>query len=138
MLTVTNNGDSLYEGDFSLYNGEELVAVEGVTLQVGESKTLSFELDALNSDYLKGELSRKDILMEDNVYYHVVSENKVKKILLVTDENVFLEKAFGVIENTEVYKTNDASNIIGNDAYDLYVFDNKCQRLCQVREAYCL
>ena len=24
-----------------------------------------------------------------------------------------------------VYKTNDASNIIGNDEYDLYVFDNK-------------
>ena len=58
-------------------------------MQVGESKTLSFELDSLNSDYLKGELSRKDILMEDNTYYHVVNENKVKKILLVTDENIF-------------------------------------------------
>ena len=125
IANVTNNGDSLYEGDFSLYNGEELAAVEGVTLQVGESKTLSFELDSLNSDYLKGELSRKDILMEDNTYYHVVNENKVKKILLVTDENVFLEKAFGIIENTEVYKTNDVSNITDNDEYDLYVFDNK-------------
>ena len=125
IANVTNNGDSLYEGDFSLYNGEELVAVEGVTLQVGEGKTLSFQLDSLNSDYLKGELSRKDILIEDNTYYHVVNENKVKKILLVTDENVFLEKAFGIIENTEVYKTNDVSNITDNDEYDLYVFDNK-------------
>lgn len=125
IANVTNNGDSLYEGDFSLYNGEELAAVEGVTLQVGESKTLSFELDSLNSNYLKGELSRKDILMEDNTYYHVVNENKVKKILLVTDENIFLEKAFGSIENTEVYKTNDVSNITDNDDYDLYVFDNK-------------
>lgn len=125
IANVTNNGDSLYEGDFSLYNGEELAKVESVNLQVGESKTLSFELDSLNSDYLKGELSRKDILMEDNTYYHVVNENKVKKILLVTDENIFLEKAFGSIENTEVYKTNDASNITENDDYDLYVFDNK-------------
>lgn len=129
IANVTNNGDSLYEGDFSLYNGEELVAVEGVTLQVGESKTLSFQLDSLNSDYLKGELSRKDILMEDNTYYHVVNENKVKKILLVTDENVFLEKAFGIIENTEVYKTNDVSNITENDEYDLYVFDNKMPKV---------
>lgn len=129
IANVTNNGDSLYEGDFSLYNGEELVAVEEVTLQVGESKTLSFQLDSLNSDYLKGELSRKDILMEDNTYYHVVNENKVKKILLVTDENVFLEKAFGIIENTEVYKTNDVSNITENDEYDLYVFDNKMPRV---------
>ena len=125
IANVTNNGDSLYEGDFSLYDGEELAAVEGVTLQVGESKTLSFELDSLNSDYLKGELSRKDILMEDNTYYHVVNENKMKKILLVTDENVFLEKAFGIIENTEVYKTNDVNNITEGDEYDLYVFDNK-------------
>ena len=129
IANVTNNGDSLYEGDFSLYNGEELAAVEGVSLQVGESKTLSFELDSLNSNYLKGELSRKDILMEDNTYYHVVNENKVKKILLVTDENVFLEKAFGVIENTEVYKTNDVSNITNNDEYDLYVFDNKMPKV---------
>lgn len=129
IANVTNNGDSLYEGDFSLYNGEELVAVQGVTLQVGESKTLYFELDSLNSDYLKGELSRKDILMEDNTYYHVVNENKVKKILLVTDENVFLEKAFGIIENTEVYKTNDVSNITENDEYDLYVFDNKMPKV---------
>ena len=109
IANVTNNGNSLYEGDFSLYNGEELAAVQGVTLQVGESKTLSFELDSLNSEYLKSELSRKDILMEDNTYYHVVNENK----------------AFGIIENTEVYKTNDVNNITENDEYDLYVFDNK-------------
>lgn len=124
IANVTNNGDSLYEGDFSLYNGEELAAVENVSLQVGETKTLSFELDSINGDYLKGELSRKDILIEDNTYYHVVSENKVKKILLVTQENVFLEKAFSIIENTEVYKTNDVSNISNTDDFDLYIFDN--------------
>lgn len=124
IANVTNNGDSIYEGDFSLYNGEELAAVENVSLQIGESKTLSFELDSINGDYLKGELSRKDILMEDNTYYHVVRENKVKKILLVTEENIFLEKAFGVIENTEVYKTNDVANISNTDDFDLYIFDN--------------
>ena len=124
IANVTNNGDSLYDGDFSLYNGEELAAVENISLQIGETKTLSFELDSINGDYLKGELSRKDILMEDNTYYHVLSENKVKKILLVTQENVFLEKAFSVIENTEIYKTNDASNISSTDDFDLYIFDN--------------
>ena len=103
IANVTNNGDRTYEGDFSLYNGEKLLEVNKINLGVSESKTLSFELDALSSDYLKGELSRKDILMEDNTYYHVINENKVKKVkkvLLVTDENVFLEKAFGIIENT--------------------------------------
>lgn len=125
IVNVTNNGNKEYEGDFSLYNGDKLLEVNKINLGVSESKTLSFELDALSSDYLKGELSRKDILMEDNTYYHVINENKVKKVLLVTDENVFLEKAFGIIENTEVYKTNDPNNITENDEYDLYVFDNK-------------
>ncbi|WP_297994665.1 BatA and WFA domain-containing protein [uncultured Clostridium sp.] len=132
IANVTNNGDRTYEGDFSLYNGEKLLEVNKINLGVSESKTLSFELDALSSDYLKGELSRKDILMEDNTYYHVINENKVKKVkkvLLVTDENVFLEKAFGIIENTEVYKTNDPNNITENDEYDLYVFDNKMPEL---------
>lgn len=124
IATVTNNGDSVYEGDFSLYEGDELSKVEAVNLQVGESITLSFELDNINSEYLKGELSRKDILVEDNTYYHVISENKINKVLLITKENVFLEKAFGAIENTEVYKTNDPSNITSTDDYDLYVFDN--------------
>lgn len=122
--TITNKGDKLYEGDFSLYNGEELEAVQELSLPVGESITLSFELDNLNVDYLKGELSRKDLLIEDNTYYHVIGEKKVNKVLLVTEENVFLEKAFGVIENTEVYKTNDVSNISSSDEFDLYVFDN--------------
>ena len=125
IANVTNNGDKEYEGDFSLYNGDKLLEVNKINLEVSESKTLSFELDSLSDDYLKGELSRKDILMEDNTYYHVINENKVKKVLLVTDENVFLEKAFGIIENTEVYKTNDPNNITENDEYDLYVFDNK-------------
>ena len=58
IANVTNNGDSLYDGDFSLYNGEELAAVENISLQIGETKTLSFELDSINGDYLKGELSR--------------------------------------------------------------------------------
>lgn len=125
IANVTNNGDKEYEGDFSLYNGDKLLEVNKINLGVSESKTLSFELDSLSDDYLKGELSRKDILMEDNTYYHVINENKVKKVLLVTDENVFLEKAFGIIENTEVYKTNDPNNITEKDEYDLYVFDNK-------------
>lgn len=124
IATVTNRGDSIYDGDFSLYSGSDLLGVESLSLEVGESKTLSFDFDSIQLDYLKGELSRKDILMEDNIYYHVVSENKAKKILLVTEENVFLERAFTALDNTEVYKTNDPSNITDGDDFDLYIFDD--------------
>lgn len=125
IANVTNNGDCIYNGDFSLYNCEELVLVENLSLQVGESKTLNFELDSISGNYIKGNLSKKDILLEDNTYYHIVSENKLKKILLITEENIFLEKAFSAIENVEIYKTNDTSNIPNDADFDLYIFDNK-------------
>lgn len=124
IATVSNRGAGVYEGDFSLYNGDELIQVESLTLAEGEKKTLTFDLEGFTGGYLKGELSRKDIILEDNLYYHVIGDTKMKKVLLVTEENVFLERAFGSIENTEVFKTNDVSNLTESDKYDLYIFDN--------------
>lgn len=124
IATVSNRGAGEYEGDFSLYNGDELIQVESLTLAEGEKKTLTFDLEGFSGEYLKGELSRKDIILEDNLYYHVIGDTKMKRVLLVTEENVFLERAFGSIENTEVFKTNDVSNLTESDKYDLYIFDN--------------
>lgn len=123
IANVKNTGNSDYTGDFSLYNGEELLKVETVELAKGESKTLNYELESADSSYLKGELSKKDLIAGDNIYYDVISNNKTQKVLLVTEKNVFLEKSFNNIENIDLYKTNDVSNMT-DEAYDLYVFDN--------------
>lgn len=122
IATVKNTGNTNYTGDFSLYNGEELVKVESLELPKGTSKTLNYELENFNGEYLKGELSNKDLIAGDNTYYDVIRNNKGKKVLLVTEKNVFLEKSFNNIENVELYKTNDVNNIT-EDSYDLYVFD---------------
>ncbi|WP_160686323.1 BatA and WFA domain-containing protein [Clostridium sp. C2-6-12] len=122
IATIKNTGNNDYTGDFSLYNGEELVKVESLELPKGTSKTLNYELDNFNGEYLKGELSNKDLIAGDNTYYDVIRNNKGKKVLLVTEKNVFLEKSFNNIENVELYKTNDVNNIT-EDSYDLYVFD---------------
>lgn len=122
IATVKNTGNNDYTGDFSLYNGEELVKVESLELPKGTSKTLNYELENFNGEYLKGELSNKDLIAGDNTYYDVIRNNKGKKVLLVTEKNVFLEKSFNNIENVELYKTNDVNNIT-EDSYDLYVFD---------------
>lgn len=122
IATVKNTGNTDYTGDFSLYNGEGLVKVESLDLPKGASKTLNFELENFNGEYLKGELSNKDLIAGDNAYYDVIRNNKGKKVLLVTEKNVFLEKSFNNIENVELYKTNDVNNIT-EDLYDVYVFD---------------
>lgn len=122
IATVKNTGNTDYTGDFSLYNGEELLKVESLDLPKGASKTLNYELENFNGEYLKGELSNKDLIAGDNTYYDVIRNNKGKKVLLVTEKNVFLEKSFNNIENVELYKANDVNNIT-EDSYDLYVFD---------------
>lgn len=124
IATVTNRGSGDYAGDFSLYDGEELLSVTSLELKESESRTLTFDLSTIKSEVLKGELSRKDMILGDNTYNHVVGKKKVNKVLIVTDQNLFLEKAFSSIENTEVYKTNSTSNLTSADKYDLYVFDN--------------
>ncbi len=123
IATITNRGSGDYSGDFSLYDGEELISVEALELKEGDNKTLTFDLPSIKSEVLRGELSRKDMILEDNTYNHVVGKKKVNKVLIVTEENLFLEKAFAIIPNTEVYKTNSASNLTSADNYDLYVFD---------------
>lgn len=124
IATVTNRGSGDYAGDFSLYDGEELLSVTSLELKESESRTLTFDLPTIKSEVLKGELSRKDMILEDNTYNHVVGKKKVNKVLIVTEQNLFLEKAFSSIENIEVYKTNSTSNLTSADKYDLYVFDN--------------
>lgn len=123
IATISNTGNSDYSGDFSLYDGDNLLKVDSLELSKGESKTLNYELQNLEGSYLKGELSKKDLIAKDNTYYDVISSDKGKKILLVTDQNVFLEKSFNTIDNVELYKTNDVNNIT-EDSYDLYIFDN--------------
>ncbi len=123
IATITNRGSGEYSGDFSIYDGEELITVETLELNEGENKTLTFDLSSIKSETLRGELSRKDMILEDNTYNHVIGKKKVNKVLIVTEENLFLEKAFSSIQNTEVYKTNSASNLTSADSYDLYVFD---------------
>lgn len=128
IMQVTNKGNAEFSTDVSLYGEETLLDVQEVTLAVGESKTVRFKLekDQLSQfDYLKGELSLKDGIAEDNTYYYVQNESKGKKVLLVTEGNLFLEKALMALQECEVYKTTDISLIESEEQYDLYVIDNQ-------------
>lgn len=124
IATVTNRGVNDYSGDFTLYSDDNMVEVKNVELGSGEKVVLNFNLENYNGTLLKGELSKKDDLEEDNVFYDVVRDTENKKILLVTEENIFLEKSFSALQNIELFKTNDFSNISDDDKYDLYIFDN--------------
>ena len=71
-------------------------------------------------------LSKKDLVALDNVYYDVISEEKEKKVLLITEKNVFLEKSLSNLENIYNSPLND---ILKSEKYLKtieYFKNNKC------------
>lgn len=123
IANITNKGSEIFESDFSIYDEGNIVAVESLSLEPLETKTLIFDLKEVKGSHLRGELSKKDLLLDDNIYYYSLGNKKVNKILLITEENLFIEKALQNIENSELYKTNSLDNILEENDYDLYVYD---------------
>ncbi|WP_238882414.1 BatA and WFA domain-containing protein [Clostridium sp. YIM B02551] len=120
---ITNRGAYEYEGDFSLYGDDKLLAVKEINLSKDESKVLTFELESKNISILKGELSEKDAISEDNTYYSFVKREENQKVLLLSEKNLFMEKALKTVKGIEVSKVDSLQNYNPKDEYDIYIFD---------------
>lgn len=128
LMQVANKGNAAFSSDVCLYGEDKLLDVQEVTLSAGETATLRFKLEdseSLDYNYLKGELALKDALPEDNVYYYVQNQSKGRKVLLVTESNIFLEKALMSLQACELYKTTDINLLESDEVYDLYVIDTQ-------------
>ncbi|MCR5700829.1 MAG: VWA domain-containing protein [Lachnospiraceae bacterium] len=130
---VTNHGEEEQTSDVSLYIDGKIEDVQSISLPAGESDTVYFndvnvpdngkKADGLKGMVLSAELSEKDALIEDNVSKVAVGKIENRRVLLLSEGNVFLEKALSVAEDTEVFKAEDTSVLSKDDTYDLYVFD---------------
>src|SRR5690606_21105665 len=67
-------------------------------------------------------IDKEDALNIDNVYWNVVEKGLGNKALLVSDGNVFIEKALALSNKVELYKTQPDENREFT-GYDLYIFD---------------
>ena len=70
-----------------------------------------------------GQINESDGLLGDNDSYLVLEDAKEQTILLYTKSNLFLEKAFSLLPNVKVYKSNEENIFDNKEKYDLYVFD---------------
>ena len=127
LCKVTNYGEQEVTQDVSLYVGSDIADVQSVTVRPGESETVYFEPKEMALDgsvILKAELSEKDSLLTDNNQSIVVVEATEKRVLLLSEGNVFLEKALSLDDAVTVYKSDDTGVLNQTeDSYDLYVFD---------------
>lgn len=106
------------------YADGALTGIQTVALPEGEQQSLQMRVPQ-GARIVWMEIATEDALMADNTYYWVAQEAAGHNVLLVSEGNVFMEKAFALREDLIVYKTNsaDAANMTG---YDLYVLDGAC------------
>lgn len=124
LARITNYGSEEISSDVNLYLNEKLVGVKELSLLPGESKNLYFDkMTAVESGILKAEIHERDQLITDNTAYDKIEESGKMKALLVTEQNVFLEKAILTNDNIELYKTTGAEEMDEESSFDLYLFD---------------
>ncbi len=126
---ISNTGINEETGDVNLYIDEEMVDIKETSLKEGESTIIYFEeWEGLtkkedDSTVITVQINEKDGLLEDNTGYDVVTKEGNHKILLISEQNVFLEKAILSSTEVELYKTVDVDEIDHTMEFDLYIFD---------------
>jgi len=120
---IANFSQQSAELDVSLYADGNFFDARRVTVDAGESENIYWTGIPETVSKLECRIDTKDILEKDNYAGIIISSNKVSKVLLATEKNIFLEKVLSLMPNIELYRTGiDEINEL--KGYDLYIYDN--------------
>ena len=133
LLRVVNASEEERQFNVELYFKGDLFDVRPYTLAPGESKSEIFSNFTFEGGELKAVLDIEDALSTDNVAYAALPKRERISVLLVTEENPFLEKALAVDEQLDlsvvtpvVYESTaplESHNSEGKHAYQVVIFD---------------
>ena len=117
---VSNFGDAC-EITLECYADGVLCDLKTVTLETDGSQNVQMHVPG-RAQLVWVEIKTPDALLADNTAYWIEQAPSERKILLVTEGNVFLEKALSLRGGVAVYKTSPA-DAAQAEGYDLYLFD---------------
>lgn len=120
---ITNDTDADVITDVNLYGDDTLLMVQSVQIPAGGSQIFYFQQVNFAGNVLMAEINNKDDLIADNQAYAALRGEGQKRVLLVTNDNMFLEKAIINIAWVDLYKTNQLSAVGKDESFDLYIFD---------------
>ncbi len=125
LARISNHGKEDKMLDANLYGGDELLQIRSVQIPAGESEVVYFDDFTFEGDAVSVEISVQDALAGDNVGYDVLEEDEVTEILFMTEANLYLEKAMGILQGITVTKSNDIASFdeFKKQNYDIYIFD---------------
>ena len=138
-IEVQNFGPEVAHRQLTLYSGDSAIDVHPITLQPGEKiRRLYPNLSGGVDHRLRAALrpvdgpGGSDPFALDDEAFALLPERKKQKVLLVTEDNLYLEAAMLVYDNIEVFKVIPAEYDAGPDALlaemDVVVFDDHTPR----------
>lgn len=119
---VSNYSAAAAELAVSLYTDGNLFDARSVKVGAGETESLYWQNVPGGISQLSCRIDNEDSLLLDNAATEAVYPSKTRKVLLVTEKNLYLEKMFSILENVDLYKTG-AEDGVEQKGYDLYVYD---------------
>lgn len=127
---VENFGKATAEATLELYHNEQMIDAAPISVPAGKSISRVFEKQGLKKGVLRVRLDQDDDLAVDNTAWTIIGAEQTIDILLVTEGNFFLEKAFALDPRTSVSKItpeafakDEKSHLEGSSVYDFFVFD---------------
>ncbi len=123
LLTVVNASNAEKKCSIELYFNESLFDVRPYTLAPGEKKSEIFSNFTFEGGELKAVLDVTDALPTDNVAYATLPKRELISVLLVTNENPFLQKVLSVDEKLNLSIMTPAEYESGAKDAEVVVFD---------------
>ncbi|MDE0315981.1 MAG: BatA and WFA domain-containing protein [Candidatus Poribacteria bacterium] len=123
LLTVVNASNKEKKCSVELYFNESLFDVRPYTLAPGEKKSEIFSNFTFEGGELKAVLDITDALPTDNVAYATLPKRELISVLLVTNENPFLQKVLSVDEKLNLSIMTPAEYESGAKDAQVVVFD---------------
>ena len=123
LLTVVNTSEEEKKCSVELYFNESLFDVRPYTLAPGEKKSEIFSNFTFEGGELKAVLDITDVLPTDNVAYATLPKRERLSVLLVTNENLFLEKALSVDDKLNLSVMTPAEYENASKTAEVVIFD---------------
>lgn len=124
LVDITNESTKAATIPVSLYVDDIFFDAKQIEIEPKASAKIFFENIPATTKVIKAEIDKKDILETDNIAYTVISKATTKRVVLVSDSNIFLEKILRLNKGIELYLT-DPKDIDSLKDFDLYIFDGK-------------
>ena len=133
-IEVQNFGQEMAHRKLTLYNGETAVDVRELHLKPGErTRQIYAKLPATDENKLRASLrpmegpGGSDPFALDDQAYALLPVRKKQKVLMVTEDNLFLEGALLVYDNADPRKVSPADYLANPalaDGMDVVIFDD--------------